>query len=305
VPVTTEPTLLATIGDYEVYHVPEIAIPTSPRWLLPSADPADIDAAKAALSPAFFGEDGRLVQSVHTYVVRGAGRTILIDTGVGNGKSRAGGIPAFDMLDTTFLARLSAMGVNPGDVDTVLCTHMHVDHLGWDTVREGDHWAPTFPNARYVFARDEYEAFTAAVEREDAGSKLIWDDTIEPIADAGLVDLVESDSEFSPALRFEDSRGHSPGHVNIVLESGGRSAVFIGDVMHNPIQVYLPHVPSALNGPETATTARIEVLSRYADTGTFVFGAHFPVPCGGYVTRTATGFAFDPIPSPERGGPAH
>lgn len=293
-PETLVPKLLTTLGDVEVYQVPEITIPTSLRWMLPGASPEVIEQAKATLDPVFFGEKGRLIQSVHTYVLKSPERIALIDTGVGNGKSRAGGIPAFDMLDTPFLLRLASIGVTPDDVDLVLCTHMHVDHLGWDTQRSGEEWVPTFPKARYLFVDKEFTAFIDGTEN-DEGASLIREDTIDPLVGAGLIDLVAADHRIGGDIRFVPSHGHSPAHVNIALEGGGRSAEFIGDAMHNPIQVLLPSVASALNGPEQATTTRIDMVNRLADTDTMVFGAHFSEPCGGYIRTVADGHTFVPL----------
>ncbi len=292
--VSMESKLVATIGEFELFQVPEIVIATSVRWFLADIPEEVIVEARAALDPVFFDENGRLIQSVHTYVLKSADRVILIDTGVGNQKSRAGGIPAFDMLDTPFLSRLSDIGVSPEDVDVVLCTHMHVDHLGWDTYRDGDGWVATFPNARHVFVEAEYEAFMASAER-DAGAKLIREDTVDPIVSAGLVDLVAAGHVFDEAMRLEPSHGHSPAHVNIIGGSGEPTAVFIGDVMLNPIQVLVPGAVSPLNGPEEATATRMEVIRRYADTDVMVFGAHFSAPCGGYIRSAASGYTFTPL----------
>ncbi|MCA9830525.1 MAG: MBL fold metallo-hydrolase [Dehalococcoidia bacterium] len=295
-PPSLEPRLLTNIGDFELFLVPEVAIPTSVRWFLGNMPPETIDAARKALDPVFFDENGRLIQSVHTYVLRSPGRVILIDTGVGNQKPRGGGIPAFDMLDTPFLDRLAAIGVQPNDVDLVLCTHMHVDHLGWDARLENGDWVPTFPRARHLFVQREWDAFIANAESDPTGGNAaIRHDTIDPLTRANLVDLVPADHQVVPGIRFEPSHGHTPGHVNIVVESRGTKAVFIGDVMHTPIQVLVPDGESPLNGPPAATVARKEVISRYAGTETLVFGAHFAAPCGGHIRSTATGYNFVPM----------
>lgn len=295
-PPSLEPRLLTTIGDFELFLVPEVAIPTSVRWFLPNLAPEAIDAARAALAPIFFDENGRLIQSVHTYVLKTPGRVILIDTGVGNQKPRGGGIPAFDMLETPFLERLAAIGVQPGDVDLVLCTHMHVDHLGWDARLQDGEWVPTFPRARHLFVQREFDAFIAGADSDPSGGNAaIRRDTVDPLVRANLVDLVPADFEVAPGIRFEPSHGHTPGHVNILVESRGTTAAFIGDVMHNPIQVLAPDGESPLNGPPAATVARKEVIRRYADTETLVFGAHFATPCGGYIRTTAAGHTFVPM----------
>lgn len=291
-----EPRLLTTLGEIQVFIVPETTIPTSVRWFLANIPPETIDAARAALDPAFFDENGRLIQSVHTYVLKSPGRVILIDTGVGNQKPRGGGIPAFDMLQTPFLDRLAAIGVQPEDVDLVLCTHMHVDHLGWDARLEGSEWVPTFPRARYLFVRHEFEAFIQGAESDPTGGNAqVRADSIDPLVAAGLVDLVPADYQLDASIRLEPSHGHSPGHVNVVVEAGGAKAVFIGDVMHNPIQVLVPEAESPLNGPPAATQARKDVIRRYAGADAIIFGAHFSYPCGGHIRATATGHTFVPM----------
>jgi glyoxylase-like metal-dependent hydrolase (beta-lactamase superfamily II) len=293
--MTDDAYLLMTVGDVRVFMVPEVVIPTSVRWLLPDAPREQVEAARAWMQPAFMDENGYLIQSVHTYVLKTPTRVVLIDTGVGNAKARAGGIPAFNMLDTPFLQRLASIGVQPDDVDLVLCTHMHTDHVGWDARRRGNEWTPTFPRARHAFARPEYEAFTAALRRSNAQAA-VWADSIEPVVRAGLADVVDADADFGEGIRLEPSFGHTPGHVSVVLESGGGEAVFIGDVMHSPLQALFPRLRCALGGPEEASReARLAVLERYADTGTPLFGAHFGAHGGGYVRREGPAFRFDAL----------
>jgi glyoxylase-like metal-dependent hydrolase (beta-lactamase superfamily II) len=295
VPAAEEPRLLTRVGDVEVWIVPEIVIPTSVRWLLPDAPRDEVEAAKSWLRPHFMDEDGYLLQSIHSYLLKARGRNVLIDTGVGNAKRRGGGIPAFNMLETPFLERLEAAGVQPGEVDTVLCTHIHGDHVGWDAHLEGERWVPTFPNARHIFARLEFEQFSG-IAKDQASSQQLWQDSVQPVVEAGLHDLVEPDYQVTPEIRFEPSHGHTPGHVSIKVDSAGQSAVFIGDAMHSPIQVRFPALRCALGGPEEASRrARMEILERYAGTGIPVFGAHFGAPCGGHVQRDGSGYRFEAI----------
>jgi glyoxylase-like metal-dependent hydrolase (beta-lactamase superfamily II) len=286
---------LTKIGRVEVYIIPEITIPTSVRWLLPEASREMVESAKGWLQPHFMDENGYLLQSIHTYVLKTHERTILIDTGVGNGKARGGGIPAFNLLDTPFLKDLASIGVKPEQVDAVLCTHIHTDHVGWNARLSNEVWTPTFTNARHVFARVEYETFASAASQGGANHQL-WKDSIEPVVEAGLVDLVPADHQVTPEIRLEPSHGHTDGHVSIRIDSGRDSAVFTGDVMHSPLQIMLPRMRCALGGPERpAMQARIEVLDRYADSGTPVFGAHFADPCGGFIKRDGEGFRFEAI----------
>ncbi len=291
--------LLARIGDVEVWRVPEIVIPTSVRWLLPDAPRDQVEAAKAWMQPDFMDASGYLLQSIHTYLLKTPELAILIDTGVGNDKQRGGAIPAFNLLETPFLARLASAGVQAEDVDTVLCTHLHTDHVGWDAYLDGERWTPTFANARHLFARPEYEHFKSSLGTQAASNQL-WQDSIRPVEDASRVDLVDPDHQVCAEVRLEPSFGHTPGHVSIRLDSRGQSAVFIGDAMHSPIQALFPMLRSALGGPEgPARDARLAILERYADSGTLVFGAHFAWPCGGLVRREGAAFRFEGLSPPQ------
>jgi glyoxylase-like metal-dependent hydrolase (beta-lactamase superfamily II) len=287
--------LITRLGDVEVWQVPEIVLPTSVRWLLPDATRDAVEPEKAWLQPDFMDENGYLLQSIHTYLLKTPDVVLLIDTGVGNHKRRGGGIPAFNTLDTPFLQRLEAAGVTADDVDLVLCTHMHTDHVGWDATLEGESWRPTFRRARHLFAKPEYDHFVAT-SQTTAATLQLWQDSIEPVANAKLVDIVEPDHRVAPGVRLEPSFGHTPGHVSVRVESGGATAVFIGDVMHSPLQAAFPELRCALGGPEEPSRrGRLEVLERYAGTETIVFGAHFSFPCGGYVRREGRAFRFEPL----------
>jgi len=298
-----QPRLLARIGDVEVHQIPEIVISTSVRWLLPDAERPTVERAKEWMQPDFMDENGYLLQSIHTYLLKLPGLVILIDTGVGNHKSRGGAIPAFNMLDTPFLERLALAGVKPEDVDIVLCTHMHTDHVGWNAYLQGEEWVPTFTSARHLFARPEYEHF-ASTSRSEAASQepfdsaqgRLWRDSVEPVLKAGLVDVVEADHQVCQEVRLEPSFGHTPGHVSIKVESKGDTAMFIGDAMHSPIQALFPELRCALGGPEEPSKgARLDLLDRYAGTGALIFGAHFAAPSGGYVRRDGAAFRFDAL----------
>ncbi len=279
------------IGDVEITRVDELMLPTSIRWLLPDASRVAVEHKFVWLKPQFANEDGYLLQSIHTFVVRASGLTILVDTGVGNDKPRGGAIPAFNMLNTPFLERLADAGVSPEDVDFVVCTHVHSDHVGWNAKLVDGQWVPTFPRARYLCARPEWE-YWSSVEGEEATEQLLLD-SMYPIRGAGLLDVVEPDHRICDEVWLEPSHGHSPGHVSVRIESAGASAVMIGDVMHNPLQCAFPELRPALDRDEVpAREARIEMLNRYADSGALVFGAHFAAPSAGYVSRDGEAFRF-------------
>lgn len=262
----------------EIAYVEELTLPTSVRWMLEGVDRAAADAAAGWMRPHYQNADGYLMQSIHTLVVRTPEQVVLVDTGVGNGKERGGGIPAFNQLDTPFLERLAEAGVAPGDVDLVLCTHMHTDHVGWDTHLEGGRWVPTFPNARHLFVEREWTHWHEVAGEAEAAARLLAD-SITPVEEAGLVDLVPADHQVSEWIRLVPSHGHSPGHVTVEVSAGGRTAALIGDVMHSPLQAAFPDIKPPLDREQAApAAARRAVLERYADTETLVLGAHWPWP---------------------------
>ncbi|MPZ99779.1 MAG: MBL fold metallo-hydrolase [Dehalococcoidia bacterium] len=289
----------AHIGDVTIDRVEELLIPTSPRWLLPDHEtPFDLlGAAEPWLRP-FMTEEGRLLQSIHTYVVRTPETLILVDTGIGNDKDRTGGIEGFHMRGGPFLEDLRAAGVDPEAVEVVVMTHMHGDHVGWNTRLVDGQWTPTFPNARYLFVRPEWEHWSAEAANNEATRRLV-EDSLRPVLEAGCVDLVDADHRIDAYTRLEASHGHSPGHVTFVVDGRGEGgagaqptegaptrAAFLGDIMHSPIQAAAPDTRAALDrDPAPAMAARRAFLERYAETGTLVLGAHWSPPCAGYVRR--------------------
>jgi len=269
---------LDSAGQVEITYVEELLLPTSVRWMLEGVERAAAEACAGWMQPHYQNADGYLLQSIHTLVVRTPGRVMLVDTGVGNGKDRAGGIPAFNQLDTDFLARLAEAGVDPIEVDTVLCTHMHTDHVGWNTHLQDGKWVPTFPNARHLFVQSEWMHWHEVARDAEATARLL-EDSITPVFEAGLVDLVPADHQVSEHVRLVPSHGHSPGHVTVEVSAGGRTAALIGDVMHSPMQAAFPDIKPPLDREQAApAAARQALLERYADTDTLVLGAHWPWP---------------------------
>jgi glyoxylase-like metal-dependent hydrolase (beta-lactamase superfamily II) len=278
------------IGDATVTQVRELALEnSSPAALFPAWDPKILVDCQDWLSPGSMDPaHEHAFMSVHTWVVKTKRHTIVIDTGVGNGKNRPF-TPGFDHLDLPFLERLRAAGVAPEAVDYVLMTHLHVDHAGWNTRPEGGAWIPTFPNARYIFSKKEYEYFTDPANHNDRNktSFLVQQDSVRPVVEAGLADMIAIDGrEIVDGLSFVPSPGHSVDHASIVLASGGQQALFTGDLLHHPIQVHRPGWNSVFDGfPDQARASRLWALDFAADTGATVFCAHFPETSAGCVTR--------------------
>ena len=271
------------VGPVEITRVEELTVGGIPL----SAFLLDFEARDLEAHPwvaeRFLGEGATMTLGFQTFAVRAGDRRILVDTGCGNHKERVG-ITAtmFGGLDTPYLARLAAAGFAPEEVDTVVCTHLHVDHVGWNTRLEGDRWVPTFPNARYLFVDRDLEHWARQTEEMHGGA---FADSVRPVLDAGLADLVPSDHRVCEGVRLEPSPGHTPGHASVHLEAGGESAVITGDLAHHPLQLAVPGRSSfADSDPAEAARTRHAFVERYADTPTLVLGTHFS-PTGGYLRR--------------------
>ena len=276
------------IGETMVTRVEEMCgLGFEPAFLFPDWDPAVLEKHRNWLVPACYSpEHGRFIASVHTWVLRTRRYTILVDSCTGNGKSRPQ-FARFHMLDTPFLNRLHLVGVEPEQVDYVLCTHLHVDHCGWNTRLENGRWVPTFPNARYIFSKAELEAVVSG-GGFNAG---VYEDSVLPVIEARQHMLVEGEHEFGEGLRIEPAPGHTPGHVILHLRSKGESAIFTGDVMHQPVQVCRPEWNSCFCAlPHEARSTRRRILECAAEARAIVFPAHFAGSFAGQIARRADGF---------------
>jgi glyoxylase-like metal-dependent hydrolase (beta-lactamase superfamily II) len=278
-----------TVGRLRISAVVERSGPTRPTWLLPDAVPAALERHRAWLAPHFLDDKGRLLQSIHAFVVEGPDLRMIVDTCVGNDKDRGGRAP-FHMLRTTFLDALAAAGFPPESIDVVLCTHLHVDHVGWNTRLENGRWVPTFARARHLFARREWEHWSS---EQDDDAKRIMSDSVRPILDAGLATLVAMDDRISSEIRLEPTPGHTPGHVSVRLSSGDAEAVITGDLMHHPVQMAEPQWATPFDtDAEQARTTRREFCARYADTPVTVLGTHFNHPTAGRIVRHGAAWRF-------------
>lgn len=239
---------------------------------------------------AFVAATETLPFSMHTYVLQTRNRVILIDTCNGNDKVRTGVMEGSSMLKNKYIENLAALGLMPEDVDMVLCTHLHSDHVGWNTKMDNGRWVPTFPNARYLFGRIEYEHWSKAADDED---RQILVDSVQPVVDAGLVTLVDSTHRITDEVWLEPTPGHTPGHVSVRISSRGHEAVITGDLMHHPIQCCEPQLGSNFDSDaEQARQTRLEFLQRYGDSKVMVFGTHFAPPTAGWLTRHGEAWAF-------------
>jgi glyoxylase-like metal-dependent hydrolase (beta-lactamase superfamily II) len=277
------------VGDVTITRVVEMLAPVPPEGLLPGATAEGIERNLSWLKPHFVDDDGNLVLSIHALCVESQGRKIVVDTCVGNDRV----IPEFDglTLDTPFLDDLAAAGFAREDVDTVVCTHLHFDHVGWNTMLVDGKWVPTFPNARYVICRGEWEHWSTV---GGTGYAATLNDAVRPVVDAGLVDFVEPNHQVTAEIRLEPTPGHTPGHVGVHIESGGRHAFITGDLAHHPVQWAQPTWAAAPDtDPAQSTATRQRLLAEFADTDVLVIGTHFAPPCSGHLVSDGDGYRFD------------
>ena len=289
-------TSMLRVGDFEISRVHEIELEL---WstLLPDWRREMAKANSACLTPDFYvAESDRFRVSIHSWLVKTGELRILIDTCAGNHKSR----PSFQLvneLDTPWMARLGEAGARPEEIDFVICTHFHVDHVGWNTRRVEQQWVPTFPNARYVFPRLEREALDPAfgVAKQGSSEHAIFLDSILPVIEAGQAMFVEGDESIATGVDLVAVPGHSKGQIAVRVRSNGAEAMFVGDVVHHPLQVHHPEWNSALcEDPVVARRTRLSVLHHCAQHGSLMAPAHFARPHCGTVRRDASGFSFLP-----------
>lgn len=264
--------------------------------LIPASDPQSWDDRRELLAPDHWDPESGLVRAcLQTFVLRSEGKTILVDTGAGDHKERPY-IPVFGHLETGFLARLEEAGVRPEDVDVVVNTHVHIDHVGWNTYLADRAWVPTFPNARYLFSKADFDYWNPLNGHERRGAFVnqnMFEDSVLPVAEAGLADPWEGDTHRIDAnLTLELAPGHTPGLSVLKLESEGERAVFVGDLLHSPVQILSPDWNSCFcEDPDRAARSRRRVLSWAADNNALLVPAHFGGQHAAEVVRTGDDFA--------------
>ncbi|MGW7485685.1 MBL fold metallo-hydrolase [Streptomyces sp. NPDC054786] len=288
-----------TVGDITVRRIDEVALPAQTgRWLLPDATP-DVVAQAPWLQGDFADDEGALRLATHSFALEVQGLRILVDTGIGNGKTR--GNPAWHHLNSDYLRRLTAAGFAPETVDLVLLTHLHTDHVGWNTRADKGEWIPTFPHARYLTSRAEWDHW-AGVDMDEARRQM-FRDSVDPVRDAGLLDLAEAPADgttVAPGVRLLPTPGHTPGQVAVELRSAGRTALITGDCIHHPVQLSRPHISSCVDAdPAQAAHTRRTLLASLAGTDTLLLGSHFPPPTAGRVIAEGDAYRLSTV-DPDR-----
>jgi glyoxylase-like metal-dependent hydrolase (beta-lactamase superfamily II) len=278
-----------TVGDVKITRVIEMEVKGGTKFILPQATREAVKPMNW-LTPHFADDHGNLIMSIHALVVETPTRKMVVDTCIGNDKQRS--IPNWTNLQLPFLADLADAGYDRLEIDTVMCTHLHVDHVGWNTMLVEGEWIPTFPGARYLMGKKEYDYWDAA--DADALNDGVMGDSVRPVFDAGLVDLVEMDHRICDEIYFEPTPGHTPGHVSVHIESAGQHALITGDCIHHPCQIERVEWSSSADYDQAeAQDTRRGLLDKYCDEDILVIGTHFATPTAGHIKKNGDKYWLD------------
>tara|TARA_R110002072_G_scaffold171703_5_gene325448 strand:- start:34418 stop:35266 length:849 start_codon:yes stop_codon:yes gene_type:complete len=275
------------IGNVTITRVVDVLQDINLTMLIPEATPDNLEPMSGWLKPHFINEDGTIPLSIHTFLVESEGVKILVDTCIGNNKPRP--LPDWNLRQGQFLEQLEEAGAKRESVDVVLCTHLHVDHVGWNTVLENDRWVPTFANARYLIGKKEWEYWKNEDDPFGAEAK---QDSILPVIESGLVDFVDSSHEITSEVSLIPTPGHTPGHVSVKIESEGQRAVITGDLFHHPVQFSRPKWKDIADvQSEIAEVSREAFMDQYSEN-TLVLGTHFAAPTAGRIVKDGGVYRF-------------
>lgn len=288
------------LGDIEINKIvelPGVAMPAAS--LLPNVTPEILADGRTWLGPLFIHPDDEIVYlSFHSYVVKTKRHNILVDTCCGNDKQRQS-MPSWHLLNTPYIQELAALSLKPEDIDIVLCTHLHADHVGWNTKLIDGRWVPTFPNARYIMGQHEFGHWQKlhAANPPTPINRGSFVDSVLPVVESGQAMMVASnfcvDVELGDGVWLEASPGHSPGHCCVHVQSGGQHALLSGDAIHHPMQLTHPFLAIAADFDRAqAQASRRNILERFADTSTLLLTAHFPEPTAGRIVSYGDNFRF-------------
>ncbi|WP_328939165.1 MBL fold metallo-hydrolase [Streptomyces tauricus] len=286
-----------TLGDISLTRVWEYSGPVdmTPEAFFPNSPAKAWEDNRGLLVPDFLDDDTRIVNSaIQTWLLRSEGRTILVDTGVGNHKERPYA-PVWSRMDTGFLDNLARAGVRPEDVDIVINTHLHIDHVGWNTHLDGRIWVSTFPNATYLMPKDDFDFWNPENGHKSVlgrGNQNVFEDSVAPVHQAGQTLLWEDSHRIDAGLRLDTAPGHTPGSSVLTLTSGTDRAVFVGDLLHSPVQILEPDSNSCFcEDPAQARATRRKVLGWAADNNALVIPAHLGGHGAAEVVRDGDRFA--------------
>ena len=272
------------VGDVEIARLVEVNAFEDNIAMLFKDETSDFMKRHAWLRPHFATPEGLMIISFQCFVLRSRGKTVMIDTRIGADRKRE--YDVFCNIKTSFLEDMEAAGFPPSSVTTVLCTHLHFDHVGWNTRLVNGKWVPTFPQARYLFGKKEYDHW---VHMRNTGGYHDFEhmhDAIDPVIAAGLVDFIGPEHHITDEVSLFPTPGHTPGHVSVLIRSKGKEAVITGDLMHHPIQLSYPqrHVNFDMNKDQGAQT-RQAFVDRFGGREVLVIGSHFSDPTSGWIVR--------------------
>jgi glyoxylase-like metal-dependent hydrolase (beta-lactamase superfamily II) len=277
------------VGEVEIARIVEVNAFEDNISMLLKDETAEYVRQQAWLRPHFATPEGLMKISFQAFVLRSRGKSVMIDTCIGADRKRE--YDVFCNLQTTFLADLAAAGFPAESIDAVLCTHLHFDHVGWNTRLVDGHWVPTFPQARYLFGKAEFDHWTHLRATGGYHHFQHLEDAVDPIVAAGLVNYIAPDYQITEEVSLFPTPGHTPGHVSVLIRSGGHEAVITGDLMHHPIQLIDPgrEANFDMNKSQGAQT-RQAFVDRFGDTRVLVIGSHFCDPTGGWIVRYGSGW---------------
>jgi glyoxylase-like metal-dependent hydrolase (beta-lactamase superfamily II) len=282
-------------GDVRIDRIVELECPIRPiHVFLPDLTPECLAENRAWMRPAALDEEDWLILCFQSYVIRTPHHTILVDTCIGNDKDRSAGHPRFHRkTDATYMRALAAAGLGVEDVDVVLCTHLHVDHVGWNTRQEDGRWVPTFPKARYLFSETEFRFWA---QRNAEAAVQPFADSVLPVVEAGRHRFVASDAAVDDHVRLLPTPGHTPDHFSVVFGKDRDAGVITGDLIHSPLQARHPELWMKDDvDPAHAVRTRRAFLERFCDTQTVCCASHFPSPSLTRIRRWGEGFRCDPV----------
>ena len=279
------------IGKIKVTRIQEVVFPEFSD-VIPAVTQELVKEIKW-LFPHFVTADGHLSLSIHSLIVETPTDRLVVDTCIGDGRDRMP-MEGMHMLSTNYMRDMQAEGYEPEDMDFVLCTHLHVDHVGWNTRLVDGKWVPTFPNAKYIMDKKDLDFWGSIDADTDIDfmqvQRQVFEDSLMPVINAGLAQPVDAPSIICEGVRLISTPGHTPGHVSVVLESEGQTGLITGDFIHHPIQFHDPALVSPFDvDNEMAIETRRRIFGEYADTPTLIIGTHFAGPTAGtLVTENGT-----------------
>ena len=278
------------VGDVSIHRLVEVVLCAPVDSLFPEHSAAELSAYDSWLRPDYLDEDGNMKLSIHAFLINAGGMKMIVDTCAGNGKN----LPLYDEwknLNTPFLENMAELGFPADSIDRVMCTHLHFDHVGWNTHKVNGKWVPSFPNARYLFNKTEWDFWK---DHDDPYESNALEHALKPIFAANLVELVDANHRVCDEISLIPTPGHTPGHASVLIQSRGEEAVITGDMFHHPLQFAKPGwIDMADVESDLAERTRLEFMQRFGNRPSTVLGTHFATPTAGKLVSDGDGYKFE------------